>query len=451
MSAALLLTLLLDVITLTDGRLWIGEVLEEEADRIKVKLPRGAVWLERARVAKIETEEELRAQRRERTEAAKSAEDHRALAGWCRDRGLAAEEREEWEAVIRLDAGAEDAHRALGHVQVDGEWMTEDEAAAARGMVRRGDEWVTPEAAAVLDLLERLDTDDAVERAEARREFRESGDEGRAALEKWHREAAARLAAALAKDAAVLEKLEERAKAVRGPLIGLVTDEKRFPSPSAPDEAMTKMRAAVAELRRIGEDPAGSWVAMHDGPARDAKRMRLADGLLNRGDAAAEAFAAFRERAGDEAVFRRIDAWKAHRANVDGQNAAFPMSDDERALLRETNAYRLRCCRGPLLWDEKLAAAAKQHSEEMERLGYFSHTSPVGEYATLTRRTEKVKFKSKVIGENLARGEDPPEGIMQAFQDSPGHHRNLLVEGYTRVGIAKKGEYWTVDFGGDPE
>ena len=68
-----------------------------------------------------------------------------------------------------------------------------------------------------------------------------------------------------------------------------------------------------------------------------------------------------------------------------------------------------------------------------------------------SKRIGLVKFKSKWAGENLARGEDPAAIILQAFQDSPGHHRNLIFADYTRVGVAKEGEFWTVNYGGDPE
>jgi len=75
----------------------------------------------------------------------------------------------------------------------------------------------------------------------------------------------------------------------------------------------------------------------------------------------------------------------------------------------------------------------------------------VNKYATLTRRLEIVGYRAKVVGENLALGDDSAAVIMQAFQDSPGHHRNLLVPDYTRVGIARAGQYWTVELGADPE
>lgn len=451
LAAALLLSLLADLIVLKDGRVWTGEVIEEQAEKVKIRLPKGAVWVQRTDIERIETAAQQREQYRARAAKAASAADHRALALWCRERALAAEEKAEWAAVVAADPSHEEARRALGHVQVDGVWMTAEEAVKARGLVDRGGELVTPLRGRVLDLLEVLGSEDLVERGEARKALGKLDAEGRGELEALAEEARGRLAAALGREASVLGGLQDRAKAVRGLLLALVTDEDRYVKKAATEEQVRQVREWIGALARIGTDPAGAWIEADAGLARDALRLSRADAALGNGDRAAAMREAFRAKAGDEAVFRAIDPYRTLRAKVDAENAELKLGESERALLDLTATYRLRLGRAPLRWDDRLEEAARQHSDEMEKLGYFSHVSPVAKYATLTKRMELAGFRSAWVGENLALGNDPPPDILLALQDSPGHHRNLAFAEYSRVAIARTGEHWTMCFGGEPK
>lgn len=449
--ASLLLSTLFDVIFLKDGRTWTGEVIEEQAERVKFRMPRGAVWVSRADIDRIETTAQQRDEYRARAAKAASPQDHRALALWCRERALAEEERTEWAAVVAADPSHEEAHTALGHVRYDGKWMTPAEAAKAQGLVERAGELVTPLRGQVLDLVDRMGSEDLVERAEAKRALKKLDEEGREELEKVAEEARGRLAAALGKEAAVTSALQDRAKAVRGLLTTLVADEQRYVKKAATDEQRRQVREWLGVLERIGGDPAGAYVEADAGLARDALRLARADAALGNEDRAAAMRATFREKAGDEGIYRGIDPYKTLRAKVDEENAELKLGESERALLDLVARYRLRLGRAPLRWDEKLETAARQHTEEMAKLDYFSHVSPVAKYSTLTKRMELVGFKSAWIGENLARGNDPPADILLALQDSPGHHRNLVFGDYSRVAIAREGEFWTMCFGGEPK
>ncbi|NUN50758.1 MAG: hypothetical protein HUU15_18280, partial [Candidatus Brocadiae bacterium] len=134
---ALLLLLFADIIHLKDGRVWNGEIVEEQAERVRVRLPKGAVWVARAEIEKIETTADLRAEYARRSAAAAGAEAHRELARWCRERSLEGEERREWEAVVQAAPDDPEGRKFLGHVRVDGVWMSAADAARARGLVER--------------------------------------------------------------------------------------------------------------------------------------------------------------------------------------------------------------------------------------------------------------------------------------------------------------------------
>lgn len=106
----------------------------------------------------------------------------------------------------------------------------------------------------------------------------------------------------------------------------------------------------------------------------------------------------------------------------------------------------------PLLWDDRLAAVARAHSEEMAREGYFSHDSADG--ASPAERISSAGIPWARVSENIA----SCRTIGQAestFMDEPkfeqNHRWNILNPDYTRVGvgIAKGSDgmlYITEDF-----
>jgi hypothetical protein len=128
------------------GRL-SGEVVEQGPDSILVDIGTGQIGLALSSVERIVPGTTPIALYRER---AASLEPHDiagwlALGRWARDNDLETNAREAFENVLAVDPANVSAHRALGHVQVDGHWMTRDESYRARGYVRFEGAWVTPE------------------------------------------------------------------------------------------------------------------------------------------------------------------------------------------------------------------------------------------------------------------------------------------------------------------
>lgn len=95
--------------------------------------------------------------------------------------------------------------------------------------------------------------------------------------------------------------------------------------------------------------------------------------------------------------------------------------------------------------DEKLTRAARDHSSDMEKLGFFDHTSPVAGKRTPGDRA--ARFGSSAGAENIAAGHDTGAGAIRAWWYSPGHHRNMLGN-HARVGLGRSGQLWTQMFGG---
>jgi len=124
-------------------------------------------------------------------------------------------------------------------------------------------------------------------------------------------------------------------------------------------------------------------------------------------------------------------AWAAPYAPLPG-NAVL-----EAALLALTNEARAEAGLGALEHDPDLAQAARHHAAEMADLGYFSHTSPVAENATLAQRVAKDGSFIVTLGENLALvgDTDPAQASTTGWLESPGHRANLLRPRFTHVGF----------------
>ncbi|HET7092750.1 MAG TPA: CvpA family protein [Thermomicrobiales bacterium] len=104
----------------------------------------------------------------------------------------------------------------------------------------------------------------------------------------------------------------------------------------------------------------------------------------------------------------------------------------EAQMLRLVNQARADVGLAPLRLDPALTAVARAHSEEMFRLGYFSHDSPTaGDPAA---RVTAADIPFVLMGENIAWAPTVAtahDGLM----NSPGHRANILNAAYSRVGI----------------
>jgi uncharacterized protein YkwD len=114
--------------------------------------------------------------------------------------------------------------------------------------------------------------------------------------------------------------------------------------------------------------------------------------------------------------------------------------DIESTILDRTNYERRRQNLNIVEWDDDLAQAARQHSEEMGRLGYFLHTSPVPRWTEPNDRIHGAGLTDFESGENIAYAEGfPRDELADFFMDkwmrSTGHRENILNGSYTHLGV----------------
>jgi uncharacterized protein YkwD len=93
--------------------------------------------------------------------------------------------------------------------------------------------------------------------------------------------------------------------------------------------------------------------------------------------------------------------------------------------------------RAPALqWDDRLAAVARMHSEEMARNGYFSHEGADG--SSPANRVSMAGIKWRSTGENIANCRAVSEAESM-FMNEPkfqqNHRWNILNANYTHVGV----------------
>ena len=87
----------------------------------------------------------------------------------------------------------------------------------------------------------------------------------------------------------------------------------------------------------------------------------------------------------------------------------------------------------PLQWNDKLAAAALIHAEDMARKNYFSHTSKDG--STMVDRVKRAGYVYRSIGENISSTTDV-QSVIDLWLASPGHCANLMNADFTEMGAA---------------
>lgn len=122
-------------------------------------------------------------------------------------------------------------------------------------------------------------------------------------------------------------------------------------------------------------------------------------------------------------------------------------SAEEMEQVRITNDYRIMQGRLPLEIDPRLIESARGHSQEMTRLGYFEHESPVGANKTPFDRMKNAGYENGG-GENISLGSEAPKATHLAWYNSSGHHRNILNDHWNAMGSGKDGRHWTQNFGG---
>ncbi len=124
---------------------------------------------------------------------------------------------------------------------------------------------------------------------------------------------------------------------------------------------------------------------------------------------------------------------------------------DDVLQVRITNEYRRMMGRHALAIHEKLMRSAHGHSEWMSLTGKFSHTNDENPKLRTPGDRMRAQGYSSGAGENIAMTGGGARGAHEGWIHSSGHHRNILFESHTEMGVGSLGNIWTQNFGGGQE
>ena len=123
----------------------------------------------------------------------------------------------------------------------------------------------------------------------------------------------------------------------------------------------------------------------------------------------------------------------------------------EQTQVRITNEYRRMFGRRCLAWDSRLQVATRWHAEYMSASGVVGHDEPENPArATWALRMQSAGY-SDGRTENCYGGSATPLGALAGWQESSGHHRNLLQADLFGMASAQVGRFWAVNFGANRE
>ena len=124
----------------------------------------------------------------------------------------------------------------------------------------------------------------------------------------------------------------------------------------------------------------------------------------------------------------------------------------EQEFLARLNAFRVAHGQEPLTHNAQLTAAASAHALDMATRNYFTLESPEG--VGSAERIIDHGYDAAVSAENLARGIDSAQQLLNAWAASSAHRVNMLSANFTETGIGRAyrdepqpGWYWSNTFG----
>ncbi|USL36708.1 CAP domain-containing protein [Priestia megaterium] len=133
--------------------------------------------------------------------------------------------------------------------------------------------------------------------------------------------------------------------------------------------------------------------------------------------------------------------------NTDKAEQTKDASQFEQKVVDLVNQEREKQGLKPLTLNKKLSDVARTKSKDMMGKGYFDHNSPT--YGSPFDMMKQFGIEYTTAGENIAKGQQSPEDVMNAWMNSDGHRKNILNPDFTEIGVGYvKGDttYWTQQF-----
>ena len=118
-------------------------------------------------------------------------------------------------------------------------------------------------------------------------------------------------------------------------------------------------------------------------------------------------------------------------------------------VLELVNKERAAAGLKALTLDASLSKVAENHSLDMAKNNYFSHTNLKGQ--SPFDRLKNAGISYSTAGENIAMGQKTPQSVVSGWMNSSGHRANILNSNFGKMGLGTApnnsgGYYWTQIF-----
>ena len=125
-------------------------------------------------------------------------------------------------------------------------------------------------------------------------------------------------------------------------------------------------------------------------------------------------------------------------------------------VIDAVNLERAKFGLAPLLHHNSLEISAQEHARDMKVRNFFSHENPEEErsgdrikktgYGVVNAQTCRCSYKV-YLGENIAKGQDTVEQVIEEWMASVTHREAMLSEDYDEIGVGILNDIWVLNFG----
>ena len=136
---------------------------------------------------------------------------------------------------------------------------------------------------------------------------------------------------------------------------------------------------------------------------------------------------------------------KIEKVNID-----YPLLNA--AIFYSTNLQRIKYKKKPFIFSKHLTKVAQDHSEDMVKYKFYSHTSKVKDKKTMSDRLKLVGITNAFLAENIFDFflKSPTywslaQGLVNGWMESKGHRANILNKNYEYLGCGSK-NYFNKDW-----
>ncbi|MBN8210356.1 sporulation protein [Bacillus sp. NTK071] len=137
---------------------------------------------------------------------------------------------------------------------------------------------------------------------------------------------------------------------------------------------------------------------------------------------------------------------EAQEPNKEQSKQESSLSEFEQQVVNLTNQEREKAGLPALEVDTELSKVAQAKSEDMRDNNYFAHNSPT--YGSPFDMMNQFGVEYQSAGENIAKGQQTPEEVVNAWMNSEGHRKNIMNGSFTHIGVGyvEEGNIWTQQF-----